>query len=405
MSNTIDKELTIFITSYNRKEKLYRALGTIFTALNHSRYKNSVTILVVDDYSTENVKEVVDYYRQQGNEIEFLIQEKRCGVSEIAFMSCLKYISTKFAWVIGNDDQIIDGSIDYLFSFLHKKKPSSFYLLNFLGLKKNGQEYYYYTSRKKEIRFPSGYQLFLNFGFATATTTTPCLCFEVEPLRKLDLNSFIEISPIYSQTFAFFIAYENLPCSFIPKPLVIFNHNEAKEEQDKLESKNYYYNHVSFFHATIGFVRHLNHISKMSGHSLAQFARFREDELNKDNFQVETTTSAFFIYHYSISQLIFELDCAERKTPCIRFSQEEIEELETFFENINIPELANLFQKVKNRIALSTFSIQDQKNMLYQFQIEGIVYAKKYVLNAERKRFHSTSIKVPFSKRKIISLS
>jgi len=298
--------LTIFIPSYNRQESLRQALDSIFVAIDNSRYKELIRVLVVDDYSSDNIEQVISEQRRIGHSIDFHLQRQKCGVAEIAMFSCLEYIDTKYAWLLGNDDKIIPKAIDFLMEYL-LEGTYSFMLLNFIGKCQDGSEYNYYTGSEKVLHFASGRDLFFNFGFVTATTTFPCLCFEVEPVKSLSFRYLTDISPIYSHVFAFFLAFYNSQCAFIPKPLVVFNHNERLDEQKKLRQSNFAHRNTAFYHATVGLVRHLTNVFQTFSFPLQELARYREDEMNKETKEVIPTLTGSFVFDSALAQLLFEL--------------------------------------------------------------------------------------------------
>lgn len=331
-----DRDLTIFIPSYNRIAALERCLDSVFDEIRRARNGGRIKVLVVDDYSSDPVEQVVAEHRRKGDEIDFFLHRKKCGIAEIAFFASLEFIHTPYAWLLGNDDAILPGSIDRLFAQLDLHRPG-FILLNFIGREKNGSEYRYFESAEPAIAFPTGRDLFRNFGFATATTTFPCLCFRTDPIRSLDGAGFTGISPIYSHTFALLTAFAASKCLFIPEPAVAFSHNEAGEEMEKLEVRNYRYGRPALYHATLGLVRQLRHVEAGLGISVKDLARFREDELDKNSKQVYQTTTGDFVLGYSIAQLGLETQSmAGRSAPTIHFSRENMDEIAAFFRDADL---------------------------------------------------------------------
>ena len=49
-------------------------------------------MLVVDDYSSDPVEQVVAEHRRKGDEIDFFLHRKKCGIAEIAFFASLRRI-------------------------------------------------------------------------------------------------------------------------------------------------------------------------------------------------------------------------------------------------------------------------------------------------------------------------
>jgi glycosyltransferase involved in cell wall biosynthesis len=398
------KILTVFIPSYNRARSLSRALDSVFEAVEQSHYANLVKVLVVDDYSSEAIEEVIAEQRRKGHAIDFRLHRKKCGVAEIAMLSCLEFIDTKYAWLLGNDDMLMPHAIDRVMEFL-LADTSSFFLLNFVGREKDGSDYEYYRSGEKVFEFSTGLELFRNFGFATATTTFPCLCFEVAPLRSQDLQRLMNISPIYSHTFALFSAFHDARCSFVPEPLVVFNHNAMEEEQTKLESKNRLFEKTAFYHASLGFVRHLNNVSESLNIPLQELARFREDELNKNTKRVVPTLAGFFAFNFSIAQLCYaELWASingQRNTTYT--SRAAIEALQSFFDSIEIPELARYFHYARGVYCSETVSAVEKATELATIQNQGCRLAAEYVRRIEKSHEGMPVLALPFGGKKVLA--
>lgn len=210
-------------------------------------------------------------------------------------------------------------------------------------MKDKEKEYYAYKGEEDVIFFKRGEDLFKNFGFATTTTTFPCLCFSVEKVRKLSVSDFYKISPIYSHTFAFYVAFFNSPCMFIPKPLVRFSFNPEMEEYIKLESKNKNINRTSYYHAAHGYLLHVNNISRITGVSISDIVMYREDQVNKDSDIVIPTTSGAFVLDACLAQMHYELSALYNGKEDITFTTvEEIEEQKHFFSHGGV----EIFRKI-----------------------------------------------------------
>ena len=339
----MEKLITIFIPSYNRAIELDVALQSIFCAINKSPFGSLVEVLVVDDYSKENVFRVIRKHRNKGNKVTFKRHRKKCGVAEIAMLRCLDFIDTKYAWCIGNDDAVISDSLDHLIPILLNSN-SSFFLLNLFGKETDGFTYEYFSSSQTEIIFANGAQFFENFGFVTSTTTFPCLCFEVDHLKRIDLEYILSISPIYSHTSAFYCAFYDSQCSFIPKPLVIFNHNEMETEHHKLENCNKVFNKPGFYHACVGLGKHLEYITMKTGVELKRIANSAEDEIHKHSKEIKKSITIFFIFAFTMQQMRHEISSYNgfgKNSLCLTL--EDIEFLQHLFADCGRSELGDLF--------------------------------------------------------------
>jgi glycosyltransferase involved in cell wall biosynthesis len=391
-----EKLLTIFIPSYNRKQKLHAAIGSVFQSIENSRYESLINVLVVDDYSDEMIEDVIQHYRNEGKEIAFHMHRRKCAVAEIAMFSCLQFIDTKYAWLIGNDDLILPAAIDYLFSFLLDGR-SSFLLLNFIGQKSDGSTFRYFDSAQRVFEFETGADLFRNFGFSTATTTFPCLCFEVQRLKALRANDFYNISPIYSHTFALFVAFQNARCSFIPLPVVVFTINEAIEEHKKLSSRNKLSERTSYYHISLGYIRHLVNASALSGIPIMELSRYREDEYDKNTGEARSKMSGFFAFSGAIAQLCHELIASSlRERGVIHCSREDIIEAQRFFDASGLRYLGRMFRFARRVYSSSAISAKDKIYHLSRVQALAESMAKKLVETEFNISKADTTVALPF---------
>lgn len=374
--------LTIFIPSYNRRHELSRALDSIFDELSNSKYGEFVRVLVVDDFSTENIDSVIAAQRARGREIDYRLHPEKCGVAEVAMFSCLQFIDTKYAWLIGNDDELLPGSLDYLYDSL-LEYSADYYLLNFLGKKSCGSYYYYYKSDAKAIKFSMGAQLFSNFGFATATTTFPCLCFNVDLIKAFDYKAFSDLSPIYSHSFSMFCAFSDRPSVFLPKPLVFFNHNDAIEEHEKLSRRNNVDRRTSYYHVSTGYIRHLVLASRCSGISLDKLSLYREDELDKNNDDVRSTLAAFFAFNACLTELMYEIEATLYRVHGVTYATvSEIDEQQMFFEKSGIPDLAHYFTMCRKIYCSFGISPADKVSCLLRVQERVRDLSREYLARA-----------------------
>lgn len=401
---TNQKLLTIFIPSYNRKQRLAVAIDSIFRSIEISNYRSHINVLVVDDYSDETIEDVIMLYRNAGKDIDFHLHPRKCGVAEIAMFSCLQFINTKFAWLIGNDDQILPGAIDYLFGFLLEGK-SSLFLLNFIGKKADGSTFAYFESGERVVEFKSGIDMFRNFGFSTGMTTFPCLCFEVAPLKALDASDFSNISPIYSHTFALFVAFQNAQCAFLPLPAALFRMTEIVEEHKKLSSRNELFERTSYYHASLGYIRHLENASALSGIPVMELARYREDELDKTTGAVRSKMSGFFAFGGAVNQLLHELNASfNGDRDVIYCSREDINELQRFFDTTGFRYLGRMFRFARRVYSAAGIAPADKVYHLSRVQSLAEYMAGKLVEAEFNVARANASIALPFGRRKGIML-
>ena len=103
--------LTIAIPTYNRKNLLKRALDSIVPQLN-----SKVEILVSDNASDDGTdKMIAEAYPM----VRYIKNEVNVGADN-NFLQCYREAKGKYVILLGSDDRLADGAIDYFTEFLEK---------------------------------------------------------------------------------------------------------------------------------------------------------------------------------------------------------------------------------------------------------------------------------------------
>ncbi len=113
--------LSICIPTYNRAEKLKQCLDHIVCQFENEDIKKSIEIVVSDNASEDNTKEIVNGYQSHFNNIQYYRNEKNLGLDENIINSVVK-ANGKYCWHIGDDDFIQNGSLKFLVDFLSRKE-------------------------------------------------------------------------------------------------------------------------------------------------------------------------------------------------------------------------------------------------------------------------------------------
>lgn len=114
------KLLSICIPTYNRANYLRQSLTQIQKELN-SNTVSKVEVLVSDNCSTDNTKEVIDNFINQGLHINYIRNEKNLGWGR-NFLQCFELAVSKYVLLLGDDDVLCDNSIDSLIKALQFKE-------------------------------------------------------------------------------------------------------------------------------------------------------------------------------------------------------------------------------------------------------------------------------------------
>jgi glycosyltransferase involved in cell wall biosynthesis len=148
--------LTIAIPTYNRAQSLEGSLKIIqsqFFSLKHS-----VEIIVSDNCSFDNTKDVVEKYINGGMPIKYVRNQENLGMDG-NFVQCFKMAKGKYVWCLGDDDYLAEGALDYLLNILYNKN----YGLVHLGIRSKCNEgFVEYTNRKKYISDISYWTTFIS---------------------------------------------------------------------------------------------------------------------------------------------------------------------------------------------------------------------------------------------------
>ena len=105
---------TIIIPTRNRSEYLYHSLKTCIT----QDYEN-LEIIVSDDFSTDNTKQMVDKFIKSDNRIRYITpsNERNVGMLE-NFEFALNHVKPGFVLALGGDDGLMPNSVSKMWGIL-----------------------------------------------------------------------------------------------------------------------------------------------------------------------------------------------------------------------------------------------------------------------------------------------
>jgi len=123
-NNTI---LTISIPTYNRAIFLERSLHSICKQLNS---EIPIIIKVFDNNSTDNTHEIVKSFMDKYPQISYTKNERNIG-PDLNIGQCYYLSKTKYTWVFGDDDILLDGALLYLTNILNSDIEYGLAFLNY----------------------------------------------------------------------------------------------------------------------------------------------------------------------------------------------------------------------------------------------------------------------------------
>ncbi len=115
--------LSICIPTYNRASYLKNCLDGIVAQFGEIPVKNLVEIVISDNASEDNTKEIVEKFQRDFTNIKYFKNETNLGLDENIIQSVVK-ASGKYCWNIGDDDLIQNGTLKFIVDFLSKNEVS-----------------------------------------------------------------------------------------------------------------------------------------------------------------------------------------------------------------------------------------------------------------------------------------
>jgi glycosyltransferase involved in cell wall biosynthesis len=117
--------LTIIVPTYNRAEQL----SVLLTALRSELQglESIVKVLVSDNASTDSTPEVAAYASRDWPALTIQRHDRNLG-PDGNFLSCISCISTRYFWIIGDDDCPKRGVLAKIVQLLTDRKPALVYM-------------------------------------------------------------------------------------------------------------------------------------------------------------------------------------------------------------------------------------------------------------------------------------
>ena len=133
--------LTIAIATYNRRSALKKQLNNIHSQLIKTEVAQYVEVLVSDNHSTDStqiiVKDFIEMDRQY--ELAYCKNKENIGAG-LNYVSAIVKSSGLFVWLMSDDDEILEGSIQYLYDILQLNQSIGFGFINFFFNNQNSSK-------------------------------------------------------------------------------------------------------------------------------------------------------------------------------------------------------------------------------------------------------------------------
>lgn len=170
--------LTIGIPTFNGSKYLQFAIESIIKEIPLNEEKN-YEILISDNASTDNTKQIVlEFQKKYPNQITYILNDNNLGFDRNVD-NLIRKSKGKFVKLLGDDDELMPGSIKYLTEIL-LLKPSLIAIVHsvkFVNIKTNKVIETHHNILKTKI-YKNGDEFFQKSKWATAAFASLVICRE-----------------------------------------------------------------------------------------------------------------------------------------------------------------------------------------------------------------------------------
>lgn len=110
-------EISVIIANYNYDKYLARSIRS---ALNQSFYKNEYEVIIIDDCSIDNSKQIIESF---GTQVKSIFNDKNLGLA-ISCNKAVKLSNGKFIYFLDSDDFINKDTLLVCHSFISHNKEN-----------------------------------------------------------------------------------------------------------------------------------------------------------------------------------------------------------------------------------------------------------------------------------------
>ena len=219
--------LTILIPTIGRVEFLSHTLNTFINSIRVANLeKNTVEILVMDNFSKDGTAEMVQKLALEYDFIRYKKHEKFYPSAEESLFNGFTFANGEYVWSYGDDDFVSPNAVLKVVQTLQKHNPD-FLLLNTMHVDVQDGIYIYNKAQN----------IFHDFGFLSITTCFSCLCFKKAMVSIPLFYETMTVSHIYSYSFALYITMYNKKGAFLSvEPLLHQRLNKSSVEEKRIQS-------------------------------------------------------------------------------------------------------------------------------------------------------------------------
>jgi glycosyltransferase involved in cell wall biosynthesis len=279
--------LTIAIPTFNRANKLRSLLNDIHSELLHSTIAENIEILISDNASTDSTQDIVKYFDSLNRpyKLTYRKNDENYGVSRNFMISAIGS-SGLFVWLLGDDDRLINGAIQYVYNELNCNSNVGFAFVNY---------YIDDTRSLAAITIDPEVYLAQNFFLLTSKVLTNYSQVSTVILNRTLINEenmSKYIKTLYPHLFWVANIARYKPSLVIGKPLFI-NVHPGMEETRNNSSKRENYPFDFYLYAHLDYIKFIKYIYNFNLLSLRQryklYCEARNQNLNQIIFYKITT--------------------------------------------------------------------------------------------------------------------
>lgn len=199
-----NKLFSIFIPTYNRADLLSETLESVVSQISN----DFIEIIICDNGSTDNTKEVVDKYIQKYNNIRYYKNEPSIHM-DLNHLKVLEYTNTKYCLMLGDDDVLLSGGYDRIIKSIENNNYDFIILTSENESNINAENIE--LSNKKEAFF--NYWQYLPYG---------AIIINVMLAKKVNIQKYINTYHAYSALAweSFALSESNNKILLIKKPTI-----------------------------------------------------------------------------------------------------------------------------------------------------------------------------------------
>src|SRR3989344_8743946 len=117
--------LSICIPTYSRERYLKECLDSIVAQFGDQEVRDNVEVVVSDNASPDNTREVVEEYRQKFSNIKYFRNDKNIGF-DLNVINVVEKANGEYCWYMGDDDVIGGNNLRFVVDFLKKYDIAAF---------------------------------------------------------------------------------------------------------------------------------------------------------------------------------------------------------------------------------------------------------------------------------------